>query len=46
MLESPSTVAELVQRLVQEYEVAPEACAADVARFLEEMDQEGLIHVE
>ena len=46
MLESPSTVAELVQRLVMEYEVAPEACAADVARFLEEMDREGLIRVE
>jgi hypothetical protein len=46
LLESPSTVAELVQRLVQEYEVSPETCAADVERFLDEMDQEGLIRVE
>ncbi len=46
MLESPSTVAELVERLVKEYDVAPEACTADVERFLEELDREGLIRVE
>jgi hypothetical protein len=45
-LESPLTFSALVDRLVKEYRVTPEACAADLAGFLAQMEQEGLLHVE
>jgi hypothetical protein len=45
-LESPLTFSTLVDRLVKEYRITPEACAADVAGFLAEMEQEGLLRVE
>jgi len=35
-----------VDRLVAEYQVTPEACAADLERFLARMEQEGLLRVE
>ena len=45
-LETPLTFSALVERLVEEYEVSPEACAADLAGFLAEMEREGLLRVE
>jgi hypothetical protein len=46
ILETPLTFSDLVRRLVEEYKVSPETCAADVERFLGEMDREGLLRVE
>jgi hypothetical protein len=31
---------------VKEYQITPEACAADLAQFLAELDREGLLRVE
>jgi hypothetical protein len=45
-LETPLTFSDLVDRLVKEYRVTPEVCAADLAGFLAEMEQEGLLRVE
>ncbi len=45
-LETPLTFAELVSRLVQEYKITPEACAADLQGFLGKMVEEGLLRVE
>jgi len=45
-LEAPLTFAALVEQLVVEYRVTPEVCAADVAGFLTQMEQEGLLRVE
>ncbi len=44
-LETPLTFSALVDRLVKEYRVTPEACAADLVGFLAEMEQEGLLRV-
>jgi hypothetical protein len=46
ILETPLTFSALVDRLVKEYRVSPETCAADVQRFLGEMEREGLLRVE
>jgi hypothetical protein len=46
ILETPLTFSALVDRLVEEYHVSPEICAADVERFLAEMEREGLLRVE
>jgi hypothetical protein len=45
-LESPLTFSALVDLLVKEYQIEPEACAADLNGFLAEMEREGLLHVE
>jgi hypothetical protein len=45
-LEIPLTFSTLVDRLVEEYRVTPENCAADVEGFLARMEQEGLLRVE
>jgi hypothetical protein len=45
-LETPLTFAQLVDCLVDEYRVSPETCAADVQKFLADMEREGLLHVE
>ena len=45
-LETPLTFSALVDLLVKEYRIEPEACAADLTRFLAEMEREGLLHVE
>jgi hypothetical protein len=45
-LETPLTFSALVARLVEEYQVTPEACAADLCGFLAEMEREGLLRVE
>lgn len=44
-LETPLTFAALVGRLTAEYEVSAETCAADVEKFLLEMQKEGLLVV-
>lgn len=46
ILETPITFSSLVDRLIQEYRVSPETCAADLERFLGEMEREGLLRVE
>ena len=46
ILETPLTFSALVDRLVEEYQVSPETCAADVEGFLSEMEREGLLRVE
>jgi len=35
-----------VDELVKEYNITPEACAADLQGFLEAMEREGLLRVE
>jgi hypothetical protein len=45
-LEKPLTFSDLVARMVEAYEVAPDACSADLQRFLAEMEREGLLRVE
>jgi hypothetical protein len=45
-LETPLTFSALVERLTGEYEVTPEACAADLEPFLVALEQEGLLRVE
>ena len=46
ILETPLTFSALVDRLVKEYQVSPETCAADLERFLSEMVREGLLRVD
>jgi hypothetical protein len=46
ILGTPMTFSTLVARLVEEYQVSPGTCAADVERFLDEMVREGLLRVE
>jgi hypothetical protein len=46
ILEVPLTFSALVERLLQSYHVSPETCVADVGRFLDQMEREGLISVE
>jgi len=46
ILETPLTFSALVDRLVEKYQVSPETCAADLERFLSEMEREGLLRVE
>jgi hypothetical protein len=43
LLEQPTTPAALVERLVGEYEVAPEECADQVAGFLAALRERGLL---
>ena len=45
-LETPVTFSTLVDRLVEEYQIAPEVCAEDLQKFLAEMEEEGLLRVE
>lgn len=45
-LESPITFSALVDRLVKEYAVSPEACSEDLQQFLAKMEEEGLLRVE
>jgi hypothetical protein len=45
-LQTPMTFAALVDEMVKQYAITPEACAAELQGFLGEMEQEGLLHVE
>ena len=44
-LQTPMTFAALVDELVKQYAITPEACAAELQGFLGEMEKEGLLHV-
>ncbi len=45
LLESPQTVAELCDKLLQEYDIDPEECRKDVVSFVNDLAAEGLIRV-
>jgi hypothetical protein len=45
LLESPCTVAEVVQRLVAEYEVAPEVCRTEVIDVLRGLAEQHMVQV-
>lgn len=45
-LDSPITYGSLLEEVIEEFNIAPEACAADLQGFLEQMEREGLLHVE
>jgi hypothetical protein len=45
-LAEPIAFSVLVDELVEEYEVPRERCAADLERFLTELEREGLLRVE
>jgi hypothetical protein len=45
-LAAPIAFSALVDELAGEYEVPREACAADLQRFLAELEREGLLRVE
>lgn len=45
-LETPMTFSAVVDALVKEYSITPEACAADLQVFLGTMEREGLLRVE
>lgn len=44
-IEAPCLVSDLVQWLVQRYDVGPDVCEVDVIRFLSDALAEGLIQV-
>jgi hypothetical protein len=46
LLQNPVTVAELLTTIGEEYEIDAEKAAADLLRFLSELESEGLIHAE
>ncbi len=41
---APTTIDALCQKLVDEFEVDPAQCQADVLAFLNELHQEGMVH--
>ncbi len=43
MLEAPITPEEIAERLVAEYEVAPQVCRTEVDTFLARLIEEGLV---
>ena len=45
MIERPAAVGEMLARLVDEYDVAPETCRQDVTRLLSELARERLITI-
>ena len=44
-LQTPCTVASLCERLMEEYDVAPEQCRADVSTLVDELAQQGLVTI-
>ena len=45
LVHEPVRVSSICETIAREYEVAPERCEADVLRFLEELESNGLIEV-
>ena len=43
MLETPATPREIIERLMDEYDIAPEQCGREVDAFLNELIAEGLV---
>jgi hypothetical protein len=46
MLESPISVATLITKLLEKYEVTREQCETEVLSFLNEVQKEGLLEVQ
>jgi hypothetical protein len=46
MLESPISVATLITKLLEQYEVTREQCETEVLSFLSEVKKEGLLEVQ
>ena len=46
LLLETSSLAEIVERLAQEYDVTPEQAKSDLVRFVEELKAHGLLNVE
>ena len=46
LLSQTSVVAEIVERLAQEYDVTPEQAESDLVRFVDELKANGLLSVE
>jgi len=46
LLSQTSVVAEIVERLAQEYDVTPDQAKSDLASFVEELKAHGLLNVE
>ena len=44
-LQTPCTLGSLCDRLVEEYDVAPEQCQAEVSALLEQLAQQGLVTI-
>ena len=45
LLETPTTVRRIEEVLLEEYDIDPERCHAEVARLLSELEDEGLVEV-
>ena len=43
MLEAPVSLREIAERLLEEYDIAPEQCETEVDAFLDELIEEGLV---
>ena len=43
LIEQPSTLDELVERILEEFDVEPDVCERDMRKFLEQMQQLGLV---
>ncbi len=43
MLEAPVSPREITERLLEEYDIAPEQCESEVDAFLNELIEEGLV---
>jgi hypothetical protein len=46
LIREPRTVAEIRDALVEEYEVEPERCQADLVALLEELEARGLVEID
>lgn len=46
LIEQPATLAEICERLMAEYEVAPSTCEQDVADLIDKLAAEGLVIVQ
>lgn len=45
MIQSPSTVGEVIDAIVEEYDVSREQCADDVVAYLHDLEDSGLVEV-
>ena len=43
MLEAPVSPREIAERLLKEYDIAPDRCESEVGAFLDELIEEGLV---
>ena len=46
LLDTPRSLEDICSLLQEEYEVEPEACQAEVARLMEDLQSEGLVEIE